>query len=329
MPATITSVAHYVPDLIYDNEYFAKYLDTNDEWIFTRTGIKERHILKDGATSDLIIPAAKECIEKRGIKPEEIDTIIVSTVTPDYLFPNTASIVQHKLGLPNAWGFDLSAACSGYIFSLATAKALVESGMSKKLLLCGADKMSSITDYENRAQAILFGDAGTATLIEMSDDPEYGIMDQIMQVDETGEPYLYQAAGGSKKPASIETVQNKEHYLYQDGQVVFKAAVKGMADYSLEIMRRNNLTGETIDWLVPHQANMRIITATGDRMGLSPDKVMINIDRFGNTTSATIPMCMSEWEKAGKIKKGDNLVLVSFGAGYTVGAIYVKWNMNK
>lgn len=329
MPATITSVAHYTPPDIYTNEYFEKILDTNNDWIIARTGIKERRILKEGATSDLIVPAAKECIAKRGISPDEIDTIVVATVTPDHLFPNTASIVQHKLGLKNVWGFDLSAACSGFVFALINAAALVESGRSKKLLLCGADKMSSITNYDDRSQAILFGDAAGVCLIESSDDPDSGILKSVLSLDGTGKPYLYQHAGGSANPASHETVENNHHYLYQDGQTVFKAAVKGMADYSLEIMRQSNLSSDDVAWLVPHQANMRIITATADRMGVGLDKVMINIDKYGNTTAATIPMCLSEWNDAGKIKKGDNLVLVSFGAGYTVGAVHVKWNQNK
>lgn len=328
MPATITSVAHYVPPDVYDNAYFESYLDTSNEWILTRTGISERRILKQGATSDLIIPAAKECIEKRGIEPDEIDTIIVATVTPDYLFPNTASIVQHKLGLKKVWGFDLSAACSGFLFALVTAAGLVESGISKKLLLCGADKMSAITDYSDRTQAILFGDAGSCVLIEKSKDPNYGILDHILQVDGTGFPYLHMLGGGSANPANHETVEKKYHYIYQDGQSVFKAAVVGMADFSLEIMRRNNLKSEDVDWLVPHQANLRIISATGNRMGLPPEKVMVNIDKYGNTTAATIPMCLSEWHQSGKLKKGHNLVLASFGAGYTVGAVYMKWYMN-
>lgn len=328
MPATITAVAHYVPDLVYDNAYFESYLDTNDEWIFTRTGIRERRIQKEGATSDLIIPAAKEVMEKRGLGPDDIDMIIVTTVTPDYLFPSTASLVQHKLGLKNTWGFDLSAACSGFVFGLVTAAKMVESGAARRVLLCGADKMSSITDYSDRKSAILFGDAAGVVLIEQSDDTELGMKDFMLELDGTGAEFLNMKAGGSAKPATEETVANKEHFIYQDGQVVFKAAVKGMADFSTNIMERNNLKSEDISWLVPHQANMRIISATAKRMGLDPEKVMINIDKYGNTTSATIPMCLSEWDKAGKINKGDNIIIVSFGAGYTAGSIYLKWNLN-
>jgi 3-oxoacyl-[acyl-carrier-protein] synthase-3 len=329
MPATITSIAHYLPPDIYPNSYFEKYLDTNDQWIVTRTGIRERRFARSGATSDLIVPAAKECIEKRGIKPEDIDCVIVATVTPDLMFPCTAAVVQNKLGIPKAWGFDLSAACSGYVFALLTASKLVESGACKRILLCGGDKMTSILDLQDRAQAILFGDGAGCALIEMSNDPELGIKDFILQIDGSGEPALYMAAGGSRKPASIETVTNKEHYICQDGQAVFKAAVKGMADVSLEIMEKNNLVADDIRWLVPHQANLRIINATADRMGLDKSKVMVNIDKYGNTTAGTIPICISEWNANGLISKGDNLIISSFGAGFTWGAIYLKWNMNK
>lgn len=328
MTATITSIAHYYPDKIYDNKYFESYLDTTDEWIITRTGIKERHILEEGGISSMAIPAAKKCLERKGVAPEEIDHILVSTVTPDRMFPPTASIIQREVGCKNAWGFDLEAACSGFIYGLITAKSLVESGIAKKLLLVGADKMSSIVDYQDRAQCILFGDAAAVCLIEESNDPEYGLVDYILRMDGSGEKYLNMEAGGSLHPTSFETVKNKQHYIFQEGQQVFKAAVKGMADVSVEIMERNNLTSEDISYLVPHQANMRIINATAQRMKLEREKVMINIDRFGNTTAATIPLCMSEWYDAGKVKKGDYLVLSSFGAGFTWGSILLKWNMN-
>ncbi len=325
MPATITSVAHYAPPDIYDNQYFANYLDTTNEWIMERTGISERRILKTGGISEMIVPAAKECMEKRGIGPEDIDLVIVTTVTADHMYPSTAALVQHKLGLKKCWGFDLSAACSGFLFGVVTAAKIVESGGAKRILLCGSDKMSAITNYQDRTQAILFGDAAGVVIVEMSDDPNYGILDNIVQIDGAGAPYLYQMAGGSFKPASHETVDKGEHYLYQDGQAVFKAAVKGMADVSAEIMEKNNLKSEDVAWLVPHQANLRIIAATARRMGVSMDKVMINIQKYGNTTSATIPMCLSEWQAEGKLKKGDNIVLASFGAGYTWGAVYIKW----
>lgn len=328
MPATITSIAHFVPEDVYDNHHFESYLDTSDEWIVQRTGIKERRFLKEGATSDLIVPAAKNCLEKRGITPQDIDCVMVASVTPDHSFPITAAIVQRKLGIEKCWGFDMNAACSSFVFALMTACKLVESGAAKKLLLCGADKMSSIMDMQDRNQAVLFGDGGGVALIEMSDDPNLGFQDFIFNIDGTGEPALKLFAGGSARPASIETVTNKEHYIHQDGQTVFKAAVKGMADVSLEIMEKNNLKSDEIRWLIPHQANLRIIKATADRMGINPDQVKINIDRFGNTTSATIPICLSELSDDKLLKKGDNIVISSFGAGFTWGAIYFKWNSN-
>lgn len=328
MPATITSLAHYFPPDIYPNSYFESYLDTSNEWIVERTGIRERRFSKNGATSDLIVPAARQCLQQRGLSPESIDCIIVSTVTPDFMFPATAAVVQNKLGLKNAWGFDLSAACSGYLFGLVTAAKLVESGAVRNVLLCGADKMSAIVDFQDRAQAVLFGDGAAVTLIEMSNDPELGILDHLLRIDGEGGEFLYQAAGGSFKPASIETVQNREHYIHQEGQAVFKAAVIGMADVTLEIMKKNNLTGEDVDWLVPHQANLRIITATAQRMELPMEKVMVNIDKYANTTAATIPSCLSDWHQAGKLKRGDRLILASFGAGFTWGAVYMRWSMD-
>lgn len=329
MPATITSIAHYLPPDVYPNSYFESYLDTSNEWILERTGIRERRFLKEGATSDLIVPAAKECLKRRGLEPKDIDCVIVATVTPDHLFPCTAAVVQNKLGIPNTcWGFDISAACSAFLFALIASAKLVEGGAAKRLLLCGADKMSAIVNFEDRAQAVLFGDGAGVALIENSDDSNYGILDYILHIDGAGGDYLKMVAGGSFKPASIETVQNKEHYIYQDGQAVFKAAVIGMADVSVEIMKKNNLTADDISWLIPHQANLRIISATAKRMGLNPDKVMVNIDKYGNTTAATIPICISELYEQGKLKKGDNLILASFGAGFTWGSVYLKWNMN-
>lgn len=328
MSATITSIAHYVPPDVYPNTYFEQYLDTNNEWIIARTGIEERRFAQSGGTSDLIVPAAKKCLERRGLKPEDIDCVIVATVTPDHMFPCTAALVQHKLGIPKAWGFDISAACSGFVFAIVTAAKLVEGGAAKRVLLCGSDKMTSILNLQDRAQAILFGDGAGVCLIEKSDDPDYGILDQILQVDGAGAPALHMVAGGSFKPASHETVENKEHYIFQDGQAVFKAAVIGMADVSSEIMKKNNLNPEDVAWLVPHQANLRIISATANRMGIGMDKVMVNINKYGNTTAATIPICLSEWYDEGKIKKGDRLVLSSFGAGFTWGSVLLRWNMN-
>lgn len=299
-------------------------VDTNDEWIRTRTGITERRILKEPgkATSDMIVPAVQELCQKRGIDPTEIDCLIVGTVTPDMVFPSTANLVCHKLGATNAWGYDLSAACSGFLFALAQGAALIESGRYKKVVVCGADKMSAIVDYTDRATCIIFGDGAGAVLLEPTAE-QLGVMDSILRTDGSGGQYLHMKAGGSLKPASAETVANREHYAYQEGQAVFKFAVKGMADVSAELMEKNNLKAEDISWLVPHQANLRIIDATANRMGLGTDKVMINIERFGNTTAATIPLCLWEWEK--QLKKGDNIILAAFGGGFTWGAIWVKW----
>lgn len=328
MPATITSIAHYLPPDVYPNSYFEKYLDTTDDWIVTRTGINERRFLKEGGTSDLIVPAARKCLEKKGYKPEDIDCVLVATVTPDHSFPCTAALVQHKLGIPNAWGFDISAACSGFLFALHTACKLVESGGAKRVLLCGADKMSSIIDFQDRATVVLFGDGAGCAIVEMSDDPTKGLMDSILRIDGEGGKYLNMPAGGSVKPPSVDTVQNKEHFVFQDGQNVFKAAVKGMADVSAEIMRKNNLASDDIKWLVPHQANLRIIDATARRMGIGSEKVMINIEKYGNTTAGTIPICLSEWSEKGELADGDKIVLASFGAGFTWGAMYLVWHLN-
>jgi 3-oxoacyl-[acyl-carrier-protein] synthase-3 len=322
--AAITAVGGYVPEDKLTNFDLEKLVDTNDEWIRTRTGISERRILKgEGkATSDMIVPAVKQLCEKRGISPEEIDCMIVGTVTPDMVFPSTANIVCDKLGAKNAWGFDLSAACSGFLFALQQGAALIESGRYKKVVVVGADKMSSIIDYTDRTTCIIFGDGAGAVLLEPSTD-ENGIMDSILKSDGSGAQYLNLKAGGSLRPASIETVTNKEHFAYQEGQAVFKFAVKGMADVSAELLEKNNLTGEDIAWLVPHQANLRIIDATANRMGLAKEKVMINIERYGNTTAATIPLCLWEWEK--KLHKGENIILAAFGGGFTWGAIWLKW----
>jgi 3-oxoacyl-[acyl-carrier-protein] synthase-3 len=328
MPATITSIAHYLPPDVLDNNYFANYLDTSNEWILARTGIHERRIMKNGATSDMIVPAAFEAMEKRGYGPEDIDCVIVATVTPDHNYPSTAAMVQHKLGLKNAWGFDLSAACSGFLFALVTAAKLIETGAAKRLLLCGADKMSAIVDYQDRATCVLFGDGAGVCILEKTENPEYGLLDHILRIDGFGGQYLKQTAGGSFKPSTHETVDAREHFVYQDGQSVFKAAVKGMADVSVEIMEKNNLKADDVRWLVPHQANLRIISATADRMGLSPEKVMINIEKYGNTTAATLPICLSEWHQNGLLAKGDRIVLATFGAGFTWGAGLFRWNMD-
>jgi 3-oxoacyl-[acyl-carrier-protein] synthase III len=325
--ATITAVGHYAPPKVLTNAELEKMVDTNDEWIRTRTGISERRILEHGATSDLAVGAIQSMLAHRKIAATEIDIIIVATVTPDMFFPSTACVVQEKIGASNAWGFDLSGACSGFLYALVTGAQFIENGTASKVLVVGADKMSSIIDYTDRNTCILFGDAGGAVLLEPSDDPEYGMIDNRMYSDGSGGAYLYMKGGGSLNPSTHETVDAKMQYIFQDGKPVFKAAVKGMADVSAEIMQRNNLKGADVSWLVPHQANLRIIDATADRMGLSHDKVMINIGKYGNTTAATIPLCLSEWWLDGRLRKGQNIVLASFGAGYTWGAVLVKWSL--
>ena len=322
--AAITSVGGYVPEYILTNEILATMVDTNDEWIKSRTGVSERRILKgEGlASSDMGVEAVKNILEKKGISPDEIDCVICATVTPDMLFPATANIICDKAGIKNAFSYDVNAACSGFLFALTTGTAFIESGRYKKIIVVGADKMSSIVDYTDRTTCILFGDGAGAVLLEPSVD-ENGIKDSLLKSDGSGKPFLHMKAGGSFKPSTIETVMAKEHYIYQEGQSVFKFAVKGMADVSYELMQRNNLTGDDIAWLVPHQANLRIIDATANRMGLPKEKVMINIQKYGNTTAATIPLCLWDWES--QLKKGDNLILAAFGGGFTWGATWVKW----
>jgi 3-oxoacyl-[acyl-carrier-protein] synthase-3 len=322
--AAITAVGGYVPEEKLTNFDLEKMVDTNDEWIRTRTGIDERRILKgpDKGTSDLIAPAVLDLCKKRGIDPLEIDALVIGTVTPDMLFPSTANLVCDKIGAKNAWGYDLLAACSGFLYALTTGAALVESGRYKKVVVAGGDKMSSIVDYSDRTTCIIFGDGAGAVLLEPNTEG-YGVLDSLLRSDGSGCQHLHMKAGGSLRPATAETVANKEHFIYQEGQAVFKFAVKGMADISAELLEKNNLTGNDIAWLVPHQANKRIIDATADRMGLSQDKVMLNIQRYGNTTAGTIPLCLWDWES--KLKKGDNLVLSAFGGGFTWGATLVKW----
>ncbi|HUN66105.1 MAG TPA: beta-ketoacyl-ACP synthase III [Bacteroidota bacterium] len=324
--AAVTAVGQYLPERILSNADLEKMVDTTDEWIRTRTGIRERRILDHGATSDMGSKAVQDLLRKRGISPAEIDVIIVSTVTPDMFFPSTACLIQHNVGASKAWGFDVSAACSGFLFALVVGSQLIESGRHKKVVVVGADKMSSITDYKDRNTCILFGDAAAAVLLEPSDDPSLGIIDHRLYIDGSGAPYLYMKGGGSLNPPTHATVDQKMHTLYQDGKSVFKVAVLGMADVSEEIMKAHNLTGADVDYLVPHQANLRIIDACRERMGLDPSKVMINIDKYGNTTAATIPLCLSEWWTGGKLRRGHTLVLSSFGAGWTWGAVLVKWS---
>ena len=322
--AMITGVGVYYPDYILNNEELSRMVDTSDEWIMTRVGIKERRILKDPTKGSAWMGAraVERLLEKTGTKPEEVDLLICATVTPDMHFPANAQVIADMVGIKNGFGFDLNAGCSGFLYGLVTASQFVESGRYKKVVFVGAEKMSVITDYTDRKTCPLFGDAAGAVLIEPTFE-ELGVMDHILRSDGMGRDHLYMKAGGSLNPPSIETVTNREHYIYQDGQFVFKHAVTNMADTAVEIMEKNGLKPEDVAWLVPHQANLRIIDATGRRMGLEPSKVMINIQKYGNTTSATIPLCLYEWEN--QLHKGDNLILAAFGAGFTWGAVWLKW----
>lgn len=322
--AAITCVGGYVPEDVLSNLDLEKIVDTNDEWITTRTGIKERRILKGEGlgTSDMAAKAVQQIFDKTGIDPMEIEMLICATTTPDFTFPATANVITDKLGMKNAFGYDINAACSGFLYSLTTAAQFIETGKFKKVIVVGGDKMSSILNFEDRATCIIFGDGCGAVLLEPNTEG-FGIVDSILRSDGAGRAHLHQKAGGSVRPASIETVMAKEHFVYQEGQTVFKFAVKNMADVAYDIMQRNNLTNEDVNWLVPHQANKRIIDATRDRMGVSEDKVMINIQKFGNTTNGTLPLCLWEWEN--KLKKGDNIILAAFGGGFTWGSTYIKW----
>ena len=324
LTAAITAVGGFVPDDKLTNADLEKMVDTNDEWIRTRTGVSERRILRGEGkgSSDLGAPAVIELCKKRGIDPSEIDCLICCTVTPDMTFPATANIICEKVGAINAWGYDLGAACSGFLYGVTNGAAYIESGRYKKVVVVGADKMSAIVDYSDRTTCVLFGDGGAAILLEPNYEG-FGVLDSILKSDGTGASYLHMKAGGSARPASMATVLAKEHYIYQEGPQVFKFAVTGMADVSEELLKRNNLTGDDIAWLVPHQANKRIIDATASRIRLSPEKVMLNIDHYGNTTAATIPLCL--WEYETQLKKGDLLVLAAFGGGFTWGATIVKW----
>lgn len=329
MPVTISSIAHFVPQDIFPNSYFEDKVETSDEWIQSRTGIKERRFLMDGELSDMLLPAVQQCLSERGIGPEEIDCVIVATITPDNRFPSASATLQHKAGMINAWGYDLSAACSGFLYALMSGVGLIDSGTCKKVLVCGGDKMSSILNFNDRTTCILFGDGGGVALLERTEDQAIGIQDSILKMDGKGGQYLYMSdhGDGAKAPFEKYPEEVKKHYVIQDGQSVFKSAVVGMADVSAEIMERNNLTSDDIAWLVPHQANLRIIDATARRMGLDPSKVIINIDKFGNTTAGTIPICLSELHHEGKLKYGDKVILASFGAGFTWGSILLTWGI--
>ena len=325
--AAITAVGGYVPEYRLTNKELESMVDTNDEWIKTRTGIEERRILKGEGlgSSDMAVPAVLELCEKRGISPLEIDCLICATVTPDLVFPATANIICDKVGATNAFSYDIGAACSGFLFALTSGAALIESGRYKKVVIVGVDKMSSIIDYSDRATCIIFGDGAGAVLLEANDEGN-GLLDSILKSDGNGRQYLHMKAGGSVLPSTVETVLAKQHYVYQEGKAVFKFAVTGMADVSFDLMQRNNLTADDIAWLVPHQANLRIIDATAIRMGLPKEKVMINIQKYGNTTAGTIPLCLWEWQN--QLKKGDNIILSAFGGGFTWGATWLKWAYN-
>jgi 3-oxoacyl-[acyl-carrier-protein] synthase-3 len=325
LTAAITAVQGYVPEDILSNEDLSKFVDTSDEWITSRTGIKERRIMRNGASSDMAAAAVKQLLEKKGIDPMEIDLVICGTVTPDHPFPSTANILSDKTGMKNAWSFDVNAACSGFLFALATGSQFIETGKYKKVIVVGVDKMTSIVDYQDRTTCVIFGDGAGAVLLEPNTEG-LGLQDFILHSDGSGREFLVQPAGGSLHPASIETVENRMHYVKQEGQSVFKFAVTNMADVSAKIMEKNNLTSDDVQWLVPHQANLRIIDATANRMGLSKEKVMINIEKYGNTTAGTLPLCLWDYEK--QLKKGDTLILSAFGGGFTWGAIYLKWAYN-
>ena len=321
--AAITCVHGVVPEKILSNKDLEKMVDTNDEWITTRTGIKERRIVSDGETlSDMGSEVVKEICSKRGISPLEIDMIVVGTVTGDHRFPSTSNIICDKSGATNAWGFDLSAACSGFIYTLVTGQQFIEAGKYKKVIVIGGDIMSSIVSYKDRNTCIIFGDGCAGVLLEPNDEG-LGVIDSILKVDGSGRDLLIQKNGGSAFPINKDNVEHPDTFIYQEGRSVFKFAVTNMADVSAEIMKRNNLIGDDVDWLVPHQANLRIIDATANRMDLTSDKVMVNIEKYGNTTSGTIPLCLWEWES--KLKKGDNIILAAFGGGFTWGSVYLKW----
>ena len=323
--AVITGVGAYVPEDKLTNHDLEQMVETDDEWIKARTGIQERRILKKEGegVSYMANKAVKELLEKTNTDPEEIDLLICATVTPDLIFPATANIITDETGMKNAYGFDIEAACSGFVYSLTTAAMHIQTGFCKKVVVVGADKMSSIVDYEDRATCIIFGDGAGAVLMEADPEQKYGFIDAILESDGSGRKFLHQKAGGSVKPPSHETVDNREHYIYQEGKNVFKFAVSNMAKVSRQLMERNSLKTDDIAYLVPHQANKRIIDATASQLGIPPEKVTINIEKYGNTTNGTIPLCLYEWEK--QLKKGDNLILATFGGGFTWGGVYLKW----
>ncbi len=326
--AKISALGTYVPPKVLTNADLEKMVETNDAWIMERTGIKERHILEKGlGTSDMAAEAARRCLASRGIEATEVEAILVGTVTPDMMFPSTACLVQDKIGAKGAWGFDVSAGCSGFVFALQAGVRLVESGAHKKVLVIGADTNSSIVDYTDRTTCILFGDGAGAVLIEPAGEGEVGVIDFVCEIDGSGGPALNLAAGGSLHPASAETVANKQHYIHQDGQTVYKFAVRKMADATTRVLERNGVAGADLGCFIPHQANKRIITATADRLGMGPERVIINIEKYGNTSAGTIPLAMGTAAEEGKLKKGDLVLLAAAGAGFTVGAALLRWEI--
>lgn len=322
--AQITGIGGFVPKDVLSNHDLEKMVDTTDEWITTRTGIKERRILKTpgAATSDMAVEAVKEILLKKNIHPDEIDLLICATVTPDTIFPDTANTILHKIGAKNGFGYDINAACSGFLYALTTGSKFIESGSFKKVIVVGADKMSSIVDYTDRTTCIIFGDGCGAVLLEPTEEKR-GVIDAVLRADGAGREFLHMKAGGSQKPATLDTVSNKEHFVFQDGKPVFKAAVNGMVKTVNEVLERNGLTVKDINWLVPHQANNRIITSVGEILGVPSEKVTVNIHKYGNTTAGTIPLCL--WEYQDQFKKGDNIILTAFGGGFTWGSVYIKW----
>jgi 3-oxoacyl-[acyl-carrier-protein] synthase-3 len=325
LKAAITATGHYVPPDVYPNAWFEQRLDTTDAWIRSRTGIAERRFASEGGASDLALPAARRCLEMRGIEAAALDCIIVATMTPDQPIPSTAAILQAKLGAINAWGFDLAGACSGFVYALVTATKLVEGGAARRVLVCGADRMSAVVDPTDRATAVLFGDGAGVVLVEMSEDDEVGVFEHVCHMDGEGATALYIPAGGSVAVASAESVAHRRHFVVQDGATVFKAAVVGMAEVTEDLLKRADLKLEDVAWMVPHQANRRIIEAVARRLGLPLERVVINLDRYGNTVAATIPLCLSEWHDDGRLAYGDRVVLAAFGAGFTSGAVYLRW----
>ena len=327
MRAAIASIGYCVPPLAVSSADMATRLNVTEEWIRSRTGIRERRVASTGGVSELIVPAALQCLERRGVGPDDVDCIIVATTTPDYVFPPTAATVQRKIGATRAWGFDLAAACSGFAYALVVAEGLLRTGRSQRVLLCAAERMSALVNPEDRGTAILFGDAATAVLLEAVDDEEGGIIDSVCRTDPVDEKLLYMPAGGSVRPASLESVIQQEHYIVQDGMAVFRAAVEGISETTAALLERNLLTVDDIDWFVPHQANRRIIDAVARRLGVPADRVASNIEHYGNTAATSIPLCLAEWYENNRLRRGERVVLASFGAGFTMSAVYLRWSI--